>query len=385
MARNVSDGTKQTIGEILKRLRQEKLWSQAELASRIGTTPVSVGRWENNITRPNLHFQQQLCEIFAKSPEELGFLPQPEAEHEESCERNDHKQEMEPGTREQAALHERAYNSFPLLTPVSPASPSRVHMPRKTVLWQRRSFLVVMACLSILLLLGGLFLYRYRQNTPSSVSHPPSCQTPSSHESAATIYARVMCRHALLTSALNQQDGLQWDENNQCSFQQGAYHVLLPATTYVAECFAHTASFGPNFALQVDITVLKGYSGGLVFRAEGPSTNWDVITSRVPIDIWGQYNFFLAGSNAPCHLSKDPIAPTYCYSPHGTITYGTGVSNTMTVIALGSLVYLYVNGFFIDQAQAPASSPLTGFLGVFANGSRTTGDVAFRHLKVWSI
>ncbi len=379
MARNVSDGTKQTIGEILKHLRQEKLWSQAELASRIGTTPVSVGRWENNITRPNLHFQQQLCEIFAKSPEELGFLPQPEPEHEESYEKKG--QEQEPGTREQAALHEHAYSNFPLLAPVSPTSLPRA--PRKTILWRRRSFLVVMACLSLFLLLGGLFLHR--QNTLSSTAHPPSCQTPSSRESAAAIYAQVMCRHALFTSTLDQQDGLQWDENDQCSFRQGAYHVLLPATTYVAECFAHTRAFGPNFALQVDITVLKGYSGGLVFRAEGPSSNWDVITSRVPIDIWGQYNFFLAGNNAPCHLIKDSIAPTYCYSPHGTITYGTGVTNTMTVIALGSLVYLYVNGFFIDQTQAPTSSPLTGFLGVFANGSRTTADVAFRHLKIWNV
>jgi hypothetical protein len=57
----------------------------------------------------------------------------------------------------------------------------------------------------------------------------------------------------------------------------------------------------------------------------------------------------------------------------------------MTVIALGSLVYLYVNGLFLDQARAPASSPLTGFFGVFANGSRVTADVAFRHLQLWNI
>lgn len=383
MARDVSDGTKQTIGEILKHLRQEKLWSQAELASRIGTTPVSVGRWENNITRPNLHFQQQLCETFAKSPEELGFLPQPEPAHEESSASNEQRQETQPGSREQATLHERAYSDFPVLAPVPSAPPRRVLTPRNPVPWRRRSLLIALACLSLCVLLGGLFLYR--QHTLSSTSHPPSCQTPSSHQSAETIYAQVMCHHVLLTSALNRQDRLQWDENDQCSFRQGAYHVLLPATRYVAECFAHATSFGPNFALQVDITVLKGYSGGLVFRAEGPASNWDVITSRVPIDIWGQYNFFLAGNNAPCHLSKDPIAPAYCHSPHGTIIYGTGVTNTITVIALGPRIYLYANGLFIDQAQAPASSPLKGFLGLFANGSQSTADVAFRHLQVWNL
>jgi len=383
VARDISDDTKQTIGEILKRLRQEKLWSQAELASRIGTTSVSVGRWENNITRPNLHFQQQLCGIFAKSPDELGFLPQPEPEHEESSERNDQKQETKPGTREQATIHEYPCNDLPLLASVPPTLLQRMLVPRNTVLWRRRSFLVVMACLSIFLLLSSVFFYR--QNTLSPTSHSPSCQAPSSQESAVALYAQVMCHRALITSALDQQDGLQWDENDQCSFRQGAYHVLLPATAYVAECFAHAIPFGPNFAFQVDITVLKGYSGGLVFHAEGPSSNWDVITSRLPIDIWGTYNFYLASTNVPCHLSKDTSDPNYCHSPHGTIAYGTGATNTMTVIALGSFIYFYANGIFIDQAEAPASSPLTGFIGVFANGSQVTADVAFRQIKMWKL
>lgn len=379
MARDVSDDTKSTIGETLKHFRRDKLWSQAELAHLVGTTPVSVGRWEKNLTRPNLHFQRQLCEVFGKSPEELGFVPQ--AEHGDTSQSTGQTQETEQDQPEQQALHERVTNSPPSLVT---APPLRALMPRHMLVRRRRNLLLAMICLSLFLLLSTFFWYA-RQNMLASTSHRPSCQIPSSHESAAAIYAQVMCRHALLTSELDRQDSLQWNESEQCRFQQGAYHVLLPATAYVAECFAHTGPFGPNFALQVDITILKGYSGGLVFRAEGPSSNWDVITSRIPIDIWGQYNFDLAGTNVPCHLSKDPIAPTYCYSPHGTIAYGTGVTNTMTVIALGPQVYVYANGFFTDQAQAPASSPLTGFIGVFANGSKTTADVAFRHLQIWSL
>lgn len=384
MARDVFDDTKQTIGETLKHLRQEKLWSQAELAHRIDTTPVSVGRWEKNITRPNLHFQQKLCEVFAKSPEELGFLPQTEPGPGEDAQRTNRHQETKSYQRAQAPVHEHAPDSLPLLATVPSPSLQHVLLPANTMVRQRKSLLLVITCLSLFLLLSSVFLYA-RQHTLSSTSHASACLPPSSHETAAAIYAQLMCKHALLSSALDRQDALQWDENDQCTFRQGAYHVLLPTTTYVAECFAHASSFGPDFALQVDITVLKGYSGGLVFRAEGPSSNWDVITSRVPIDIWGQYNFDLANTNVPCHLSKDPIAPTYCYSPHGTITYGTGVTNTMTVIALGPQVYVYVNGLFIDQAQAPPSSHLTGFLGVFANGSHATADVAFRHLHIWNI
>jgi hypothetical protein len=343
-----------------------------------------VGRWENNITRPNLHFQQQLCEIFARSPEDLGFVPQAEPEHREGSACTDQHQQAEPGQRTRTTLHERAPSSLSLPAPVPPTPLQGGLIPRYNVVRQRRRLLVVLTCLSLFFLLSTLF-WSVRQLTLSSPTHLPFCQAPSSHESAAAIYAQVMCKHAQRSSALDRQDGLHWDENDQCSFQQGAYHVLLPTTAYVAECFAHATSFGPNFALQVDITVLKGYSGGLVFHAEGPSSNWDVVTSRIPIDIWGTYNFYLASTNVPCHLSKDTSDPNYCHSPHGTITYGTGVTNTMTVIALDSLIYFYANGFFIDQAQAPASSPLTGFLGVFANGSRVTADVAFRHLQIWNI
>ncbi len=384
VARSVSDDTKQRIGEVLKHLRQEKLWSQAELAHRIGTTPVSVGRWENNITRPNLHFQQQLCEVFARSPEELGFVSQAEPEHSASAEYPDQPQQAESGQPAPAAPDESGSDGHLLLAPVSSIPRPRELLSRRDMLRRRRLLLAVLICLSLCFLLSTLF-WSVKQFTLASPVHRPSCQTPSSQESAATIYAQVTCKQAKFSVALDRQDELRWDENSQCGFRQGAYHVLLPASAYVAECFAHAASFGPNFALQADITVLKGYSGGLVFRAEGPSSNWDVITSRVPVDIWGQYNFDLANTNIPCHLTKDSSAPNYCYAPHGTITYGTGVTNTIMIIALGSRVYIYVNGFFIDQAQAPASSPLTGFLGVFANGSQTTADVAFRHFQIWNI
>jgi transcriptional regulator with XRE-family HTH domain len=388
LARDVLKNKKSTIGETIKHFRQEKLWTQAELAGRLETTTTSIGRWENNVTRPSLHFQQQLCHLFGKSPEEFGFLPEMESEQEprpdEALEEKRQDQETEPGQREITRLSEATESSALFQPPVSfpPLKPAL--LPRKSVLWQRRSLLFVMAGLSILLLLSSVFWFA-RQHTLSSSAHRPSCQTPSAYESATAIYAQVMCTHALLSSTLDRQDALQWDENNQCLFTHGAYHVLLPSTTYVAECFAHAAPFLQNFALQVAITVLKGDSGGLVFRAKRPSPNWDVITSRLPIDIWGQYNFYLASANVPCHLSKDASNPNYCHSPLGTITYGLDVTNTITVIIFGSQVYFYANGIFIDQAEAPASSPSTGFLGVFATGIQATADVAFSQFRIWNI
>jgi tetratricopeptide (TPR) repeat protein/transcriptional regulator with XRE-family HTH domain len=59
----------------LKAQRLRKRWSQVYVATMIGTTDVTVSRWENGATFPSLYYRQQLCELFGKSAEELGLLP----------------------------------------------------------------------------------------------------------------------------------------------------------------------------------------------------------------------------------------------------------------------------------------------------------------------
>src|SRR5437660_909689 len=60
------------------RLRDARLdsgWSQGQLAEKIKTTSVNISRWENGLTFPTPYFRQQLCEVFGKTPVELGLLP----------------------------------------------------------------------------------------------------------------------------------------------------------------------------------------------------------------------------------------------------------------------------------------------------------------------
>jgi len=54
--------------------RELRCWSQVEVADHIGTTAFNVSRWERGITFPGSYFRQQLCGLFEKSPQELGFL-----------------------------------------------------------------------------------------------------------------------------------------------------------------------------------------------------------------------------------------------------------------------------------------------------------------------
>ena len=61
-----------------QQLRLERLqrqWSQQELADRLGTTVVSINRWERGVTSPTPYFRLKLCALFGKSAYELGLLP----------------------------------------------------------------------------------------------------------------------------------------------------------------------------------------------------------------------------------------------------------------------------------------------------------------------
>lgn len=61
------------------RLRQERErrgWTQGELAERLGTTRINVGRWENGQTFPGPYYRQRLAELYGKNLQELDLLPE---------------------------------------------------------------------------------------------------------------------------------------------------------------------------------------------------------------------------------------------------------------------------------------------------------------------
>jgi len=58
----------------LKHERQLRGWSQADVASRIGSDPKTVSRWELGLTSPAPYFQQRLVDLFGKDAEALGFI-----------------------------------------------------------------------------------------------------------------------------------------------------------------------------------------------------------------------------------------------------------------------------------------------------------------------
>ena len=68
---------------LLKQAREERGWSQKDVAQQIGTDPKTVSRWERRVASPSPYFRQKLGELFKKNLRELDLLNPSERERED--------------------------------------------------------------------------------------------------------------------------------------------------------------------------------------------------------------------------------------------------------------------------------------------------------------
>lgn len=74
---HTSPTQKPTPNLLLRHERERRCWSQQELADKVGSTPLNVSRWERGINQPSPFFRQKLCQVFEKTPQELGLFVEP--------------------------------------------------------------------------------------------------------------------------------------------------------------------------------------------------------------------------------------------------------------------------------------------------------------------
>ena len=57
----------------IRQLREERGWSQFELATRIGVTPSSIYNWESGRFEPRASQLRQLAQVFGVSMDAIDF------------------------------------------------------------------------------------------------------------------------------------------------------------------------------------------------------------------------------------------------------------------------------------------------------------------------
>jgi hypothetical protein len=174
----------------------------------------------------------------------------------------------------------------------------------------------------------------------------------------------------------NNSKGYNWQEGKDsagsCGFIGGAYHVITPVGEYYYPCIAHDADFG-NFAYEMQVKILKGDCGALLFRMDATLANFYYF--RICQD--GSSALFLYQTNT----NGSTLIPSHSNSGMNT---GLNQSNLLAVVAQGNTLDLYINQQKVDSISDSAFSH--GKIGVVADGfpNKHPTEVAYSNLKVWT-
>jgi hypothetical protein len=265
---------------------------------------------------------------------------------------------------------------------VGPKPPPRAFTPLKTTLF---------VLLALLLLIEGTVLLFYQlayhpalldvqatavtqdflaQQAEASATARARATATINAMTTREIYAWATRGKPVIDDPLSSIGGAPWYHYQirqlDCNFSGGAYHLRMAAAGG-AFCPDFNAGFA-NMALEVQVTIIKGFAGGITFRM----TDTGGYLFAVSTD--GGYVLNKVENNQPTHL-KEGMSPA--------VASALNQPNTLTVIALGSHIYLYINkqplGMVTDTGFP------SGQLAFFGQGNTTPSDVAFNNIKVWGL
>jgi hypothetical protein len=240
--------------------------------------------------------------------------------------------------------------------------------------------ITLLLSLLLVLLVGGSGLYYtavYQPNRlhvlPSAPPVAPLHATAAAEENPYTHSGRL----ALSDPLQNNSSGYLWAEDSTCRFMDGAYHVKVP--TYPDTCLASNTPDFSNFAFEVQMRILKGDAGGLLFRvvelAATASKYYDFVISPD-----GQY--WLVRAN-------DPSETPYLELKSGRSSFikqGINQTNLIAVVVQGNTITLYVNHqkIALPLADSTFSHGRVALEAGLSNPGNPT-EVVFSNVKIWTL
>jgi serine/threonine protein kinase len=278
------------------------------------------------------------------------------------------------------------------------ALPQTVTRPAQNSLKSRLStaMIIVLAAALLLIVGGSVFAYSgvylpyQRQVQATAAVNAQITETAQAYAKATTtaraqatatrtalmdVYTQATSGTPTISDPLNAPDNYGWTRSNssggKCDFVDGAYHSRAQVG-YFSSCYAAATNF-TDLAFQVEMTIISGTSGGIIFRGQTSGTyNFYVNTD-------GTYNLLKINDNG------QSLIPTPLRSgSSAAIHTGLNQMNVLTVVTHGSTFYLYVNKQFVNTASD--DSYKSGEIGVGANSSDTSGtEAVFRNVQVWQL
>lgn len=258
---------------------------------------------------------------------------------------------------------------------------------------------VILVLVALLVIGGGIIIFANSRNTSNNnnttTTQLTSAQTTATAQAKVTptpttpavtpspsvttvngIYTQATSGTPDINDPLSSQDTNNWYINNtdigSCGFTGGTYHSTVVKTGYFKPCLDQASTYS-NFTLQVQMTILKGDRGGLIFREDSTATKRYLLR----VDQNGSFDVFVYSGNA----SADATSLQSGSSP--AIHTGMNQTNLITVVARGADIYFYVNKTYM--ASIHDSTYSSGNLGFFAEEKTNPTDVSFANMEIWKL
>jgi hypothetical protein len=194
---------------------------------------------------------------------------------------------------------------------------------------------------------------------------------------AQKLYDSTITASPAMDEGLGAPDSYGWDHvkrpNTGCTFADGAYHAQANPG-YFGPCYAAATNFS-DFLLQVQMTMVSGHSGGVVFRAT--MTNDYAYQFRISTDGTYILNKYVVdnGNPAPIPLISGTSA---------AIVKGMNQHNLIAVLAQGNSIALYINKKYVGVINDGTYQQ--GQIGVYTDSDPSSVvDAAFNKLQVWNL
>ena len=184
--------------------------------------------------------------------------------------------------------------------------------------------------------------------TPTTVTFPPS--------------ASPTIEDALLSNADN-----RWPGSGPCQFTSQGYQIT--STNYYYQCNDRLDNFA-NGALQVNVQISSGSSGGILFR-DNTSTNSGYLFG---VDSLSNYEVLRADNGSPSTIREVTTQHSSLQNP------------SIGVMANGSSIQVYIND--TEVFQFTDSTYASGGIALFVDGDYSphvpNTQAVFTDLKIWN-
>jgi len=265
-----------------------------------------------------------------------------------------------------------------------------------------KGLLVLLSILVLLMIVGGGIIFYFSVPYPAQIraQATATAQTRANNIATATaqtihnenatataqaqatltaqqnIYAQATNGIPAFTDSLATNGLLRWDEydsanNGGCVFTGGMYHVKEHETGYFQPCIAQAHTFN-NFTLQVQMAILSGEYGGIVFRADGQNSKFYLLE----VGASGSYELFTYFDNSG-NTAKTLL------SSYSSAIKGQNLPNLLTLIARGNQLTLFVNKQYVDTVSD--NTYKTGQVGLVAYDKSISADVVFSNFQIWKL